>query len=81
MNQDIQFAVIIRDITWNREQEKNLILKSVAVKELNHRVKNNLQTIASLLRLQARREEKEETRQVLNESISRILSYLPHMLK
>lgn len=74
MNQDIQFAVIIRDITWNREQEKNLILKSVAVKELNHRVKNNLQTIASLLRLQARREEKEETRQVLNESISRILS-------
>lgn len=74
MNQGIQFAVIIRDITWNREQEKNLILKSVAVKELNHRVKNNLQTIASLLRLQARREEKEETRQVLNESISRILS-------
>lgn len=74
MNQGIQFAVIIRDITWNREQEKNLILKSVAVKELNHRVKNNLQTIASLLRLQARREENEETRQVLNESISRILS-------
>lgn len=74
MNQNISFAVIIRDITWNREQEKNLILKSVAVKELNHRVKNNLQTIASLLRLQARREEKEETRQVLYESISRILS-------
>lgn len=74
MNQNIRFAVIIRDITWNREQEKNLILKSVAVKELNHRVKNNLQTIASLLRLQARREEKEETRQVLYESISRILS-------
>lgn len=74
MNQNIRFAVIIRDITWNREQEKNLILKSVAVKELNHRVKNNLQTIASLLRLQARREEKEETRQVLYESNSRILS-------
>ena len=49
-------------------------MKSVAVKELNHRVKNNLQTIASLLRLQARREEKEETKQVLYESISRILS-------
>ena len=74
MNQNIRFAVIIRDITWNREQEKNLILKSVAVKELNHRVKNNLQTIASLLRLQARREEKEETKQILYESISRILS-------
>ena len=74
MNPETKFAVIIRDITWNREQEKNLILKSVAVKELNHRVKNNLQTIASLLRLQARREEKEEIRQVLYESISRILS-------
>lgn len=70
----IRLAVIIRDITWNREQEKNLILKSVAVKELHHRVKNNLQTIASLLRLQARRTESEETRHVLNESISRILS-------
>lgn len=71
---DIRLAVIIRDITWNREQEKNLILKSVAVKELHHRVKNNLQTIASLLRLQARRTDSEETRHVLNESISRILS-------
>lgn len=74
MKKEIPFAVIIRDITWNREQEKNLVLKSVAVKELHHRVKNNLQTIASLLRLQARREEHEETRRVLNESISRILS-------
>lgn len=71
---EIRLAVIIRDITWNREQEKNLILKSVAVKELHHRVKNNLQTIASLLRLQARRADNEETRTVLNESISRILS-------
>lgn len=71
---EIRLAVIIRDITWNREQEKNLILKSVAVKELHHRIKNNLQTIASLLRLQARRADNEETRTVLNESISRILS-------
>lgn len=71
---DIRLAVIIRDITWDRMQEKNLMLKSVAVKELHHRVKNNLQTIASLLRLQARRAEHEETKQVLEESISRILA-------
>lgn len=71
---EIRLAVIIRDITWNREQEKNLVLKSVAVKELHHRVKNNLQTVASLLRLQARRTDSEETRRVLEESISRILS-------
>lgn len=70
----ISLAVIIRDITWNREQEKNLVLKSVAVKELHHRVKNNLQTIASLLRLQVRRTDNEETKKALSESISRILS-------
>lgn len=70
----IQMAVIVRDITFNREQEKNLVLKSVAIKELHHRVKNNLQTIASLLQLQARRSDSEETKQVLRESINRILA-------
>lgn len=68
------FALIIRDETWRREQEKALILKSVAIKEIHHRVKNNLQTIASLLRLQMRRTDSEETRQVLGESMNRILS-------
>ena len=62
------FAVIIQDVTWRREQEQALILKSVAIKEIHHRVKNNLQTIASLLRLQTRRTDSEETRQVLGES-------------
>ena len=71
---DIDFAIIVRDMTAMREQEKQLILKSVAIKEMHHRVKNNLQTIASLLRLQTRRTESEETRQVLYESMNRILS-------
>jgi len=71
---NIRLAVIIRDITWRREQEKNLVLKSVAIKELHHRVKNNLQTVASLLRLQARRTDNKETTMLLYESISRILS-------
>lgn len=71
---NIRLAVIIRDITWRREQEKDLVLKSVAIKELHHRVKNNLQTVASLLRLQARRTDNEETQRLLYESISRILS-------
>lgn len=71
---NIRLAVIIRDITWRREQEKNLVLKSVAIKELHHRVKNNLQTMASLLRLQARRTNNDETKRLLYESIGRILS-------
>lgn len=71
---DMAFAVVIRDISRIREQEKQLILKSVAIKEMHHRVKNNLQTIASLLRLQVRRTDSTETRQVLGESMNRILS-------
>ena len=71
---DTDFAVVVRDITFLREQEKQLILKSVAIKEMHHRVKNNLQTIASLLRLQCRRSDNEETRLVLGESMNRILS-------
>ena len=70
----MDYAVIIRDNTWKKEHEKQLVLKSVAIKEMHHRVKNNLQTIASLLRLQARRTENDETRRVLAESMNRILS-------
>lgn len=72
--EEIAFAVIIRDITWMKEQEKELILKSVAIKEMHHRVKNNLQTIASLIRLQIRRSESEETKKVLEETMNRILA-------
>lgn len=73
-SEDMDFAVVIQDITWKKEQEKALILKSVAIKEMHHRVKNNLQTIASLLRLQVRRSDNDETRKVLGESMNRILS-------
>ena len=73
-SEEMAFAVVIQDITWKKEQEKALILKSVAIKEMHHRVKNNLQTIASLLRLQVRRSDNEETRKVLGESMNRILS-------
>lgn len=72
--QDVAFALIIQDETWRREQEQALILKSVAIKEMHHRVKNNLQTIASLLRLQMRRTDNDETKEVLGESMNRILS-------
>ena len=66
---DVAFAIIIQDETWRREQEQALILKSVAIKEMHHRVKNNLQTIASLLHLQMRRTDNDETKEVLGESM------------
>lgn len=73
-NKNFNLAMLIKDITYVKEQEKELILKSVVIKEIHHRVKNNLQTVASLLRLQARRIDNEEFKSALNESMNRILS-------
>ena len=73
-NDLVSIIMIIKDVSEVKEKEKELILKSVAIREIHHRVKNNLQTIASLLRLQSRRVENDSTKVALNESISRILS-------
>ncbi len=73
-DKNLKLVTMIRDITTMKEKEKELILKSVAIKEIHHRVKNNLQTIASLLRLQARRSDNQQTKDALNESMNRILS-------
>ncbi len=67
-------VVVIKDVTDERAIEKELILKSVAMREIHHRVKNNLQTIASLLRLQSRRIDNEDIKKSFEESISRIIS-------
>lgn len=66
--------MIVRDITQEKSKEQEIILKSVAIKEIHHRVKNNLQTIASLLRIQSRRSKNREVKKILDETISRILS-------
>ena len=47
--------VLCRDVTEIRHQEQELITKDATIREIHHRVKNNLQTVASLLRIQARR--------------------------
>ncbi len=67
-------VMLIKDITEVKRKEKKLILKSVALEEIHHRVKNNLQMIASLLRLQARRVDNQEGKEALKVSINRILS-------
>ncbi|MDY2960303.1 MAG: histidine kinase N-terminal domain-containing protein [Hornefia sp.] len=72
--EDIDYAVTISDITTRKMQEKELVLKSVAFKEMHHRVKNNLQTVAALLRLQRNTISSEEGKQALNETITRILA-------
>lgn len=66
--------ILIKDLTDIKEKEKELILKAVAIREIHHRVKNNLQTIASILRLQSRRIDNVEAKKAFDESINRILS-------
>lgn len=65
---------LIRDISELKEKEKQLMIKSAVIKEMHHRVKNNLQTISSLLRLQMRRTEFDEVKKVYRDSIARINS-------
>jgi two-component sensor histidine kinase len=62
------------DVTEQREKEHELRIKSAMLQEVHHRVKNNLQTIAALLRMQARRLPPEGAREALLESVNRILS-------
>ncbi len=64
--------VIVRDVTEERRSEEELRTKSMLLREIHHRVKNNLQTIASLLRMQARRMENEDARRHLLMAASRV---------
>lgn len=66
--------LIVTDITEQREKEQALRIKSAMIQEIHHRVKNNLQTIAALLRLQSRRTTSAEVEAMLKSSINRILS-------
>jgi len=64
----------MEDVTQLRVKDEELRVKSAVIREIHHRVKNNLQTMASLLRLEQRRAQSAETRRVLRESINRISS-------
>jgi two-component sensor histidine kinase/PAS domain-containing protein len=66
--------IVIHDITGERQREQELRIKSAMIQEIHHRVKNNLQTIAALLRLQARRSGSPEVAEILRQTINRILS-------
>ena len=48
-------VVLVRDVTDLRRRDRELVTKDATIREIHHRVKNNLQTVAALLRLQARR--------------------------
>ncbi len=64
--------VLCRDVSELRHQERELITKDATIREIHHRVKNNLQTVASLLRIQARRSHSDEARESLNQAMRRV---------
>lgn len=61
-----------RDITDLRSRERQLVTKDATIREIHHRVKNNLQTVAALLRLQARRSELPEVKDALIDAMKRV---------
>ena len=64
----------MRDVTDVRRLDRLLLSKDAAIREVHHRVKNNLQTISSLLRLQARRVTSKAGREALHEAERRVRS-------
>ncbi|MCH9720918.1 MAG: sensor histidine kinase [Actinomycetia bacterium] len=65
-------AVLVRDVTEVKRRDRALLSKDATIREIHHRVKNNLQTVAALLRLQARRTANVEGRHALLESVRRV---------
>ena len=64
--------LLVRDVTELRKRDRLLLSKDATIREIHHRVKNNLQTISSLLRLQARRLSNPEAKAAVSESVRRI---------
>jgi two-component system, sensor histidine kinase PdtaS len=64
--------ILLRDVTELRHRERELISKDATIREIHHRVKNNLQTVAALLRLQARRLHAPEAKVALEEAVRRV---------
>jgi hypothetical protein len=64
--------ILVRDVTDLRRRDRELVTKDATIREIHHRVKNNLQTVAALLRLQARRIDNESARLALEEAVRRV---------
>jgi two-component sensor histidine kinase len=70
--QRVGALLLLRDVSELRRRERELLTKDATIREIHHRVKNNLQTVAALLRLQARRLPEGEGRTALEEAVRRV---------
>ncbi len=66
--------LLMQDVTELRHRDRQIMSKDATIREIHHRVKNNLQTVAALLRLQARRVSVPGARTALEESMRRVQS-------
>ena len=66
--------VLLHNVTELRRRDRALITKDVTIREIHHRVKNNLQTVSALLRLQSRRVEDINAKTALEEAVRRVAS-------
>jgi two-component sensor histidine kinase len=66
--------LLLRDVTDLRRQERELSSKNATIREIHHRVKNNLQTVASLLRIQSRRTKSTEVKDAIAQAMRRVES-------
>jgi two-component sensor histidine kinase len=72
--QTLGALLLMQDVTELRRRDRQIMSKDATIREIHHRVKNNLQTVAALLRLQARRVSMPEARAALEESMRRVSS-------
>jgi two-component sensor histidine kinase len=70
----LKFAIILRDITQLKDKEAEIFSKTEAIRETHHRIKNNLQTMGSLLRMERRRSSNEEVKHILTDNMNRVIS-------
>lgn len=66
--------LLVKDVTEEIATASELKVKAAMIKEVHHRVKNNLQLLVSIMRMQSRRAFTEEARELLHESMNRVLS-------
>ena len=72
--QRIGAVVLVHNVTELRRRDRALVSKDATIREIHHRVKNNLQTVSALLRLQSRRIEDPAASAAINEAVRRVAS-------
>jgi two-component sensor histidine kinase len=72
--EDVGSVMLTVDAPAIRDRDRELMTTDATIREIHHRVKNNLQTVAALLRMQSRRMSSPEAKTALRDAMSRVQS-------